>query len=211
MEYGGWKKSKPIFHQFATALRLLQKGSEFSRRVAWTSIYPGSKAVSAFRRTFNVTADQSCVNEDNSTSHNIFSIHLHACIHIPNSRNLDLVLKKCLRILRGLTCDHLNFTSWLNLTKQWGCNLIKRESRMTQLEGFCTLFFVFLCRASGSTPAYSPPDSSYAATLHALTTVRPETPAISPHKTCSSAVSSAYQGGILTPTINGKIWKEKEK
>lgn len=50
---------------------------------------------------------------------------------------------------------------------------------MTQPEGFCTLFFVFLCRASGSTPAYSPPDSSYAATLHALTTVRPEIPAIS--------------------------------
>lgn len=82
---------------------------------------------------------------------------------------------------------------------------------MTQLEGFCTLFFVFLCRASGSTPAYSPPDSSYAATLHALTTVRPEIPAVSSHKTCSAALSSVYQGGILTLTINGKIQKEKEK
>lgn len=66
---------------------------------------------------------------------------------------------------------------------------------MTQLEGFCTLFFVLVCRTSGSTPAYSAPDSSYAATLHALTTVIPDIPATSSHKTLS-----VYQGGIYSPT-----------
>lgn len=123
--YGIWrvKKRKPIFHQFATALQLLQKGTEISRRVAGL---PGSNAVPASRCTFNVAADQSCVHEDDSASRDIFSIHLHAYIHTPNSGNLDLILSKCLRIPRGLNVRSFNFTSWLNLTKQcWAVILLK--------------------------------------------------------------------------------------
>lgn len=94
-----------------------------------TSIYPGSNAVPAFRRTFNVAADQSCVHEDDSTSRDMFSIHLHAYTHVPNSGNLDLILSKCLRILRGLNVRSFNFTSWLNLTKQcWAVILLKERA-----------------------------------------------------------------------------------
>lgn len=63
---------------------------------------------------------------------------------------------------------------------------------MTQLEGFGTLFLWFVCRASGSAPAYSAPDSFYAATLDALTTVIPDIPATSTHKTL--CIREAFTG-----------------
>lgn len=120
------EKKKTDFPSVCDCTTAASKRDRNQQTCCRTSIYPGSNAVPAFRRTFNVTADPSCVHEDDSTSRDIFSIHLHAYIHVPNSGNLDLILSKCLRILRGLNVRSFNFTSWLNLTKQcWAVILLK--------------------------------------------------------------------------------------
>lgn len=75
------EKKKTNFPSVCDCTTAASKRDRNQQTCCRTSISPGSNAVPAFRRTFNVAADQGCVHEDDSTSRDMFSIHLHARVH----------------------------------------------------------------------------------------------------------------------------------